>query len=340
MIAWREHEFISERLVCLDGFGRDKALSIAPAKNVHANGELVSTHLRLRIHLVRIHVDQFDYPVAVRATGGSHEVHIRLATDPEGFGQHGRGEGDHIGAARCLALIIGQPLSPRLPRRIADLLNGPRAKGHRTRWIRDVFGEGLGTARCLEPQILSRLQVKRSRGVSAAGLAAHRPMIEAAPLIGAGLERRHRRDVRRGRAVLEVLRQERPQDVFAEPARGVAAETQVPEAASLADGLAVIPRPQYQLDHAARHILGLDCLIHSDRTVAVLSIPQTVNQHDRDFERQRGKKLVHGLVAPERIVVWMRDDFVPEADLLHATAAPHLAGGGPRQKQVEVVVMV
>src|ERR1017187_6288281 len=97
------------------------------------------------------------------------------------------------------------------------------------------------------------------------------------PLIGAGLECRHCGDIRRGRPVLEILRQERPQHVLAEPARSVATEAQIPQAAALIDRLAVVPRPQNQLDHAAVHVLGLDCLVHSNGAVAVLGIPQTVN---------------------------------------------------------------
>ena len=254
-------------------------------------------------------------------------MHHRLAADLEGLGQHGRGEGDDIGAARCLALIIRQPLPPGLPRRVADLLNGPCAEGHGSRGIRDVFGEALRAGRRLEPQLVAGLQVQRFGGVGTAGLAAHRPAVEAAPLIGAGLERRHRGHVRRRRAVLEILCQERPQHVLAEPARGVAAEAQIPQAAALIDGLAVIPRPQHQLDHAAVHVPGLDGLVHGDCTVAVLGIPQTVNQHYRDLERLCGKELVDGLVAPEGVVVRMRHELVPEADLLHTMAAPQLAGG-------------
>ena len=154
-------------------------------------------------------------------------MHHRLAADLQRLGQHCGGEGEDIGAARCLALIVGEPLRPGLPRSVADLLNGAGAIRHRLRGIGDVLGEGASRGRRLEAQLVARLQVQRLRRVCAAALATQRPAVEAPPLIGAGLKRGHRGHIRGGRAVLQVLRQERPQHVFAKPGGGVAAEAQM-----------------------------------------------------------------------------------------------------------------
>ncbi len=200
-----------------------------------------------------------------------------------------------------------------------------------------VVGAGGG---CGEAELVAGLQVQCAALRRAAGRASQRPAIQPLPLVGAGLVGGDRGEVGLGRAVLEVLREVRAQDVFAEILGGVAAELDRAERAAFVDLLAVMPRAHHQFDHVAAGVLRLDRAIHGERAVAVFLIPQAVHQHHRHFQRLRGEQLVYRLVAPEAVVGGMRQHLVPEAELFHAVGVGQRAGGAVVHEQVVLVVVV
>src|SRR6185295_9939830 len=165
----------------------------------------------------------------------------------------------------------------------------------------------------------ARREVQRLRLDRAAGRAAGRPGGQSAPRVGAGLEGNDRRDRRRLLAVLAVLQipvEKRAQDLAAERERGVAAELHRPDRRAVADLLAVVPRPEHQEYLVVVRVLGLERLVHRDRTVDILLVPEAVDQHHRHGERLLGEQLVDRLVTPERIIAGVRGDLVPEPDLV------------------------
>ena len=73
-------------------------------------------------------------------------------------------------------------------------------------------------------------------------------------------------------------------------------------------------------------VFGLDGFVDGDRSVDVFLVPETVYQHDGNFEGLAGEDAVHGLILPPGVVAGMREDFAPEAYLLGAVEAAHFAG--------------
>ena len=63
-----------QRLVCFDGFGIGKALTVATAEDVHGDRQLISAEIGLAGDLVRIDVDQLDDPVGICAGSGGDEI--------------------------------------------------------------------------------------------------------------------------------------------------------------------------------------------------------------------------------------------------------------------------
>ena len=119
--------------------------------------------------------------------------------------------------------------------------------------------------------------------------------------------RRHRSDVGFGRAILQVLREERRQNLPAEFQRGVAAESvSAPKRAAFADLLPVMPGAEHQEDFVVVFVLRLDGAIDGRRAIDVFLVPKAGDQHGRHLQRLGGQQLVHRLVLPERVVAGMR----------------------------------
>src|SRR4029079_4794877 len=93
-----------------------------------------------------------------------------------------------------------------------------RAVGDGARRVRDIGEGGLGGGGEAPP--LVRGEVEWSEVRRAAAKAGERPVVEAAPDVAAGLERRHPGDAR-WRSALQMLVEERDQHALAEPAGGV-----------------------------------------------------------------------------------------------------------------------
>ena len=91
----------------------------------HSHSELVAAHVRLGRHLIRIDIDQFNHPIAVRAARRGNEMHDGLAADFQRSRQRIGRERQHVGATGSLALVIHQPLLPGLAGIVADRLDGP-----------------------------------------------------------------------------------------------------------------------------------------------------------------------------------------------------------------------
>ena len=217
------------------------------------------------------------------------------------------------------ALIVDQPLRPRQTAVVTHRLDGPRPERHGLGRIGHVLFEGGAAGRRLgEAQPEARAQVERLRLDRAAARAPGRPGRQTPPRVRAGLERRHGRDIRLRRAVLEVLVEERPQDLLPERAPGVAAELQGAERAGVLDLLPVVPGPHHEEHLVVGGVLRLERLVDGDGAVDVLLIPEPVHQHHRHGQRLRREDPVDGLVAPERVVGGVIEDLPPEADLFEA----------------------
>src|SRR5260370_25190445 len=83
----------------------------------------------------------------------------------------------------------------------------------------------------------------------------------------------------------------------------------------------MMPRPHYYKILVVIGVLRLKRFVDGYRAVNIFLIPQAVYQHGRNFQRLRGKSLVHGLLLPPGVVGRMLENLSPEADLLE-TAAP------------------
>src|SRR5438093_1313130 len=131
-------------------------------------------------------------------------------------------------------------------------------------------GGGRGRERRQEdPTTSARSRVCRRRGGwrgpdGAPAGATGRPGGQAAPSVRPGLKCYDRRDVRLGRAVLEVLVKKRPQDLPAEVQPCITAEFQSAERAAVTDLLAVMPGAHHQKYLVVRGVFRLDRLVDGD----------------------------------------------------------------------------
>jgi len=165
-------------------------------------------------HLVRVHVDELDYPVGVGAAGGCNQIRDRLSTDVNRSGENIGREGDHVEPSRVLALVIDQPLDPGERRIVADWLRRPGAVRDRLGRVRDVLVIGrIGCGWRCEAQLETGPKVERFR------CGCRRPCREALPAVDAGFKGGDRGD-REGRGVvLQVVVEKRSQDILSEPKR-------------------------------------------------------------------------------------------------------------------------
>src|SRR3984885_1299610 len=114
-------------------------------------------------------------------------MHLRSATDFHWCRQHLGREGEDVGAAGSLALIVHQPYRPRLPGIVSNRLDRPRAIWHRVGGIGDVLGVICARERSRESEPMIGLQVQRSTRGRTSALAAEWPALKPAPLIRACL---------------------------------------------------------------------------------------------------------------------------------------------------------
>ena len=318
-------EAVGERLVGDEGPGRFQALPVAAAEDVGRDHELVAAHRRLGRHLVGVDVDELHDPVGVRPAGGGDEVGDRLAADLQGLGQHVGHEGHHVRAAGSLTLVVDEPLGPGPAVVVADRLDRTRAEGHGLGGRGHVLLEGsVVRLRSGEAQLEPGAEVERRRSDRAAARAAGRPRGQAPPGVGPGLVGGDRSQVGRGRAVPEVLVEERAQDLLAEVEGGVASESQRAERAAVPDLLAVIPRAHDQEHLVVGRVLGLERPVDGRCSVDVLLVPEAVDQHHRHAQRLRRQQPVDGLVTPEAVVARVLEELPPEAHLLQAAATSEL----------------
>src|ERR1043165_3487826 len=145
------------------------------------------------------------------------------------------------------------------------------------------------------------------------------------PLVRAGLERCHGRNVGLRRAVFQILIEERSQYLTSKRQRRIAIKLDRAERAALANLLTVMPWSQHEEHFVVVRILRFDRFVHRDIAVDVFLVPQTVNEHHRNFERLRGEDLVDCLIAPVSIVTRMLEELAPEADLIETTETPEFA---------------
>ena len=144
-----------------------------------------------------------------------------------------------------------------------------------------------------------------------------------------------------GGAGLEVVGEERGEDVLAEPGAGIGSEAEGAEGVGGLDLLAVVPGAHDDEDLVAVFIEGLDSAVDGWRAIDVLLIPEAVDEEDGDLHAFGGEvlleDLVHGQIGPEAVIGGVGDDLAPEAELVHAALAAEFACGAGEHVGVPVV---
>src|SRR5216683_913684 len=125
----------------------------------------------------------------------------------------------------------------------------------------------------------------------AAALATKRPRGQSPPDVRPGFKRGHGSDVRRRRSILQIMIEERSQNLLAKIESRIAVEFQRPKFAAIADLLAVMPGTHHQKHFVVLRVLRLDRFIHRDRTVDVFLIPETIDQHYRTLSGSFARSL-------------------------------------------------
>src|SRR5580658_2243474 len=115
------------------------------------------------------------------------------------------------------------------------------------------------------------------------------------PSIRASLERAYRRDSRFGSIILQILSQERRENLLAELQAGVGVKANRAERAAIADFLAVMPWAHHQENLIVVRIPRLDGFVNGYGAVDVFLVPEAVHQHYGHFEGLIGQNAVNGL---------------------------------------------
>ena len=226
------------------------------------------------LHFVGPHVDDLHDPVGIGAAGRCEQVRDRLAGEAQRLLERLGLIHEHVGARGSVTLVVDQPLAP------AGILGAgrqrrPLAIRHRLRRIGDVFVVALAAGRGrIEAEPAAGQQEQRARFLRAAVAADLRPGIVLAPLVGARLVDQHARR-RRARCILQIVIEERLHHRAAEPASGVAFELDRADAAAFAPALAVIPRPEHEVQPLAARILRCERLEQRRAAVDVFLIEQS-----------------------------------------------------------------
>ncbi len=148
----------------------------------------------------------------------------------------------------------------------------------------------------------------------------------------------HRRRVCLGRAIDQVLVQERAQHLGTELARGVAFENQRTQGAAVVVHLAVAPRAHHQVVEGIALVARLHRRIAVDRTPHVFLIPQALQPHRGHLQRRARHHLVQRLFLPERVIGGVFGELVPPRQLLQACSLGEVAGRAGLQEIAVVVV--
>src|SRR4029077_11792009 len=149
--------------------------------------------------------------------------------------------------------------------------------------------------------------------------------LETSPSVGAGLESEDGRDVGFRSAILQVLSEERPEDIALELHRGVGVESQNAEGAAVVDFLAMVPRAEDEKDLVVGRLFFFERIVEGGRAVDVFLVPEAVDDHSGNLKWLGGKDFVHGLLLPEAVVAGVVEDLAPEAHLFEAVAAAKFA---------------
>src|SRR6266496_1597113 len=134
--------------------------------------------------------------------------------------------------------------------------------------------------------------------------------------------------------------QKRAEDLLAKIEASIAGEFQRPQSAAVPDFLTVMPWAHHQKYLVVACVLWLDRFVECECAVDVFLVPKAVDEHYRNFERVRGKNLVHGLLLPPRIVTRMLEQFAPESDLFDPVPTTEFSGGTCFHECVVVVEMI
>src|ERR1043166_10305848 len=98
-----------------------------------------------------------------------------------------------------------------------------------------------------------------------------------------------------------------------------------------------MPGAEDEKDLVVVRVLRLDGAVDGGRAVDVLLIPEAVNEHDGNFQGLRSENLIHGLLAPPRVVGRGLKNLAPEADLLKPATPPEFARRAAPHEHVAVV---
>src|SRR5690349_6783620 len=89
--------------------------------------------------------------------------------------------------------------------------------------------------------------------------------------------------------------------------------------------LPVMPWAKNKKYFVVVRVLGLDCLVHGNIAVDIFLVPKTVDQHYRHLKRLSRENLIHGLVAPIRVIARMFEKLPPKTNLIETTTPSQLA---------------
>ncbi len=244
-------------------------------------------------------------------------MHLRRTSDAQRRLQRLADEGQHIRAAIDETLIVDQPGGPHAA---VTEHNRARHERHRLGGVGHIFGVlALPGFRRIERHRAASFQVQRLALRRAALRTTQGPVLQAIPVVGAGVVDQHRRRVGLGRAVHQVLVEERLQHVAAELQRGIAVELQRTQRGAAAIDLTMPPRPHHQIVAVVVGVARLHRRVAVDRTPHVFLIPQALQPHRRHFQRGARHDLVQRLELPERIVSRVLGELVPPRQLLQAS---------------------
>ncbi len=240
-----------------------------------------------------------------------------------------RREGRDVCAALGKALVVGQPGLPgRIWREGGEdrglaVRNGPRR-------VRDIGERGGGGD--AETEALAGCKIEGRQVRRAAAGAGERPVVEAAPAIGAGFEGGNPGEVRRGRA-LQILVKERDHQALAEPARGVGSPIERAEPEPRVIGLAVGPGTEDQPSVAA----ALQRAEQRGCAVNVLLVPRAGDDQRRNGEGTAGENAVERLFLPVGVIGRVLGQPLPEGQPDHPQRAAIGAGRAVAQRR-EIIV--
>jgi len=133
--------------------------------------------------------------------------------------------------------------------------------------------------------------------------------------------------VRFGSAFFEVLAEEGEHDFVAEVGGGVAVPGEGAEDFAFAIDLAVEPGAHDEVVHGVGGVFGFEGAVAVDGSPHVFLIPEALQPHGGNSERESFDELVEGLALPEGVVGWVRVHGVPVGELVFAEEAREVSGG-------------